>query len=70
MHQLTKHILIIQSYAKMFCKCSFYLINYQKLMRLEKNGGEALTDWRTEALKMRQKHCQIKFIEALPLQEL
>jgi hypothetical protein len=40
-------------------------------MTLEKNGGEALTDWRTEALKkMRQKHCQIKFIEALPLQEL
>ena len=39
-------------------------------MTLEKNGGEALTDWKTEALKMRQKHCQIKFIEALPLQEL
>jgi hypothetical protein len=39
-------------------------------MTLKKNGGEALTDWRTEALKMRQKHFQIKFIEALPLQEL
>jgi hypothetical protein len=39
-------------------------------MTLEKIGGEALTDWRTEALKMRQKNCQIKFIEALPLKEL